>query len=242
MPNDLLQVEGLRVAYGSLVAVEGLDLAVPADGIVGLLGPNGVGKSTAMRAVAGLLRPQQGRILFAGEDVTGHSCRQRARAGISYIPEGGAVVHALSVRENLVLGGFHLGRRALALELERVFELFPALLPLAKTESWRLSGGEQQMVAVGRALMSRPRLLLMDEPSLGLAPLLVARLFERLAELRRSGSLAIVLVEQNFRLAARVTGYLYFMRKGRIVRAGPTQDIVGSGSQRDLIDTYLGAS
>lgn len=240
MANNLLQVEGLCVAYGRLVAVESLDLAVPVDTTVALLGPNGVGKSTAMRAVAGLLRPEKGRIVFGGEDVTHHSCRQRARAGISYIPEGGAVVHALTVRENLVLGGFHLRRQALAGEMERVFELFPALKPLAKTESWRLSGGEQQMVAVGRALMARPKLLLMDEPSLGLAPLLVTRLFEGLADLRRSGALAIVLVEQNFRLAARVTEYLYFMRKGRIVREGPTADIVSVGNQRDLIETYLG--
>lgn len=238
--TELLRVEGVSVAYGQFVAVEQVDLGVPHNSTIGLLGANGVGKSTVMRTVAGLLEPQSGRIVLDGDDVVRLSARKRMRRGIAYVPEGGQVVHNLSVRENLVLGGFHLPRAELEISIERVLAVFPAIRDLLRTESWRLSGGEQQMVAVARALMSSPRLLLMDEPSLGLAPVLVGRLFENLMALRQAGKISIVLVEQNFRLATRVAEYLYFMKKGRIVLHGKTEEILGGGSAQQVIDTYLG--
>lgn len=239
--NEVLRIEGLSAGYGDYLAIEDIDLAVRPRTIAALLGANGMGKTTLLRAVAGLVKARAGEVLLADEPVTRTSCHARVRRGLAYVPERGQVVPRLTVQENLTLGGLSLSRAELGLAHERVLATFPALRPLWRTMCWKLSGGEQQMVAVGRALMQNPKLLMMDEPSLGLAPLLVAHLFEVLHSLQQTSELAILVVEQNFRLAAKVADQLYFIKKGRIVLKTDRAEIAGSHRHETILQAYLGA-
>ena len=237
--RELLRTQALSVRYGALPAVAAIDIEVGSGAVVALLGANGAGKSTILKAIAGLV-PAQGQILFDGQPISALSTRQRVRRGIVYVPEGREIVTTLSVGENLVLGGFHLDRRTLRQRSEMVLGLFPEIAGRARSPAWMLSGGEQQMLAIGRALMAGPRLLLLDEPSLGLAPLLVKRVFERLDTIRKMSALSVVLVEQNFRMTMQLADDVYFLRSGSIVGHRSAAALRGPEAREEAIETYLG--
>ncbi len=215
-----LTVEGLVVAYGRTVAVKGIDLTVQPGQVVTLIGANGAGKTTVMRALSGLLRPRSGRILFDGVNIAGRRAHAIAASGLRQVPEGRQVFAELTVADNLKLGAYTLSDRVeLARRLDAVLSRFPRLNERMGQLAGSMSGGEQQMLAFGRALMGAPRLLLMDEPSMGLAPLFVEEIFNAIADLRRDG-VTILLVEQNASAALDVADYAYVLETGRIALQG----------------------
>ncbi len=236
----MLEVAGLGAAYGRVHVLRDVSLTVAAGECVTVIGANGAGKSTLLRCVAGLLRPTAGRVTVDGADVTGMAAEKLVRRGVALVPEGRMLFGPMSVAENLRLGAYSRGRAPAtetAADLARVHELFPVLAERASQAAATLSGGEQQMLAVGRALMSRPRLLLLDEPSLGLAPKVIAGIFSALDELRRAG-LTILLVEQDARLALRHADRGYVMRTGRVALEGRAADLAADDDVRLI---YLGA-
>jgi branched-chain amino acid transport system ATP-binding protein len=237
---ELFSARGLSVRYGAARAVDHVDLEVPEKGVVALLGANGAGKSSILKAIAGLV-PAEGELQFLGEDIAPLAARQRVRRGIVYVPEGRQIVGALTVAENLLLGGFFLDARTQRERCELMLELFPEIANRLKSPAWMLSGGEQQMLAIGRGLMSAPRLLLLDEPSLGLAPLLIRRVFERLVKIKQDTGLAIVLVEQNFRMTMKVADDLYFVRNGTVVGHRSAAALATEASRAEVVEAYLGA-
>ena len=216
----LLEVQALELAYGEVAACRDLAFDVGQGEIVALIGANGAGKTTTLRAVAGAMRPRRGKIIFQGKDVTRLPAHERARAGIALVPEGRRVFPALSVRENLEMGGFKLRRNPARLraQLERMLEMFPRLRERIGQAAGTLSGGEQQMLALGRALMSEPQLLCMDEPSLGLAPLVVQDIFRAIRAANAAGT-SILLVEQNARYALETASRGYVLQTGSIIAA-----------------------
>jgi branched-chain amino acid transport system ATP-binding protein len=238
--TDCLDVQGLTISYGRSPAVSSVDLRVGGGAVVALLGANGAGKSSVLKAIAGLGRAT-GSVRFEGEPVQGLAARQRLRRGIVYVPEGRQIVATLSVGENLTLGGYHASRTVRAQREAMVLELFPEIANRVRSPAWMLSGGEQQMLAIGRALMALPRLLLLDEPSLGLAPLLVRRVFERLDVVRRQTGLSVVLVEQNFRMTVQLADDVYFLRNGRLVAHQAAVDLRAPAATQAAIDAYLGS-
>jgi branched-chain amino acid transport system ATP-binding protein len=221
MPEPaMLELADVHVRYGNIRALQGASLRVESGELVALIGSNGAGKSTTLRAISGLLRPSQGAITFEGTDITTAPTDRIVAMGISHCPEGRHIFGSLTVAENLRLGAVSRSKSAeIAADLEMVFELFPLLKERIGQAGGTLSGGEQQMLAIGRALMSRPRLLLLDEPSLGLAPLMVERIFGTIAELKRQGR-TILLVEQNVHQALDVADRAYVVETGRITIDG----------------------
>lgn len=238
---ELFTARGLGVRYGVARAVENVDVAVPEKSVVALLGANGAGKSSILKAIAGLT-PADGEMRFAGEDIGPLAARQRVQRGIVYVPEGRQIVASLTVAENLLLGGFFLDVRTLHERRALMLDLFPEISGRLKSPAWTLSGGEQQMLAIARGLMSAPKLLLLDEPSLGLAPLLIRRVFDRLLTIKQETGLAIVLVEQNFRMTMKVADELYFVRNGNIVGHRNASELTTAASRAEVLEAYLGAS
>ncbi len=238
--TDLLQVRDLTVRYGAGPVVHGVDLGVASGTVAALLGANGAGKSSTLRAIAGL-EPAQGTVWFDGHDVSGMSCAQRFRAGIVYVPEGRAIVTDLTVAENLTLGSYFVDARTRSRRQQMVLEFFPEIAGRLKSPAGLLSGGEQQMLAIGRGLMSGPRLLLLDESSLGLAPLLVARVYERLAMIQQEQNLTALLVEQSFHAAAKLAVQAWVMRHGHIVGELDAHALRSREGRQQAIDAYLGA-
>ncbi|NLC73209.1 MAG: ABC transporter ATP-binding protein [Ruminococcaceae bacterium] len=232
----LLQVEGLKVNYGGIEAVKGIDFEVQSGEIVTLIGANGAGKSSTLRTIAGLVKPSGGKILFDGEELIGKSTDAIVSKGITLVPEGRRIFPDLTVIENLKIGAY-LRCDDIREDLNRVFELFPRL----KERSWQaggtLSGGEQQMLAVARALMSRPKLLMMDEPSLGLAPLIVRDIFSIIREINSSG-VTILLIEQNANMAIKTADRGYVLETGRITLSGKGSELL---SNEGVKAAYLGA-
>jgi len=220
--NLLLKVQNLELAYGEVPAVRDISFEVAEGEIVTLIGANGAGKTTSLRGVAGAMLPRRGHIIFSGQDITNLPAYRRALAGIALVPEGRRVFPALTVRENLEMGGFKFraDRRKLRSQMERVMEMFPRLRERAGQAAGTLSGGEQQMLALSRALMSEPRLLCMDEPSLGLAPLVVQDIFRSIRAANAAGT-SILLVEQNARYALETASRGYVLRTGAIIASGP---------------------
>ena len=234
----MLSCELLTVAYGSIVALSNVSFHVQDKEIVSLLGANGAGKTTLLRAISGLLTPRSGSILFDQKPLAGMSASARVRMGLAQVPERRRIFHGLTVIENLKVAtaGWRRMGASIADDLERVYELFPRLKERAKQIGWSLSGGEQQMLAIGRALMSRPRVLLLDEPSLGLAPRLSDEVYERIAEINRQG-LTVLLVEQNTALALEFSSRAYVLEHGHIVLQGPSNEMAENQRVRQA---YLG--
>jgi len=221
----VLDLTDVHVRYGNIRALQGVSLRVDQGELIALIGGNGAGKTTTLRTISGLLRPSEGAITFEGTDLTSASTDRIVGLGISHCPEGRRIFGSLTVAENLRLGAVSVAdAAATAAELENVFALFPLLKERLGQAGGTLSGGEQQMLAIGRALMSRPRLLLLDEPSLGLAPLMVERIFETISELKRQGR-TILLVEQNVHQALDVADRAYVLETGRITLEGPAETL-----------------
>ena len=220
----LLEIEGLRAGYGRIVGVDDVALTVGEGELVTLLGSNGAGKSTLLRAVSGVITPWAGIVRFDGQDVTGMRSDRLVERGIAHVPEGRRVLPRLSVDENLRLGAYsrRRDRAGIAADLDVIYERFEALGPRRRQKAGTLSGGEQQMLAIGRALMARPRLLLLDEPSLGLSPLLVRRVFEMVRQLRADG-LTVLLVEQNATQSLAIADRGYVLTRGRVTAAGTSE-------------------
>jgi branched-chain amino acid transport system ATP-binding protein len=238
MSDALLSVSGLSVNYGHIEAVRELDLSLAAGQITTLVGANGAGKSTTLLALSGLIPKATGKIVFDGHDVTALPAHKLVAAGLVQVAEGRATLTTLTVRENLELGAYTRrdGAAARASDLERVFTLFPRLQERANGLAGNLSGGEQQMLAIGRALMARPRLLLLDEPSMGLAPIVVQGIFRTLREIH-AGGLTIFLVEQNVRQALKIAERAYVLENGRVVLEGGGRELL---DEPRVQEAYLG--
>jgi branched-chain amino acid transport system ATP-binding protein len=219
--EPMLEIKDLSVSYGAITALHGISLSVPPGSIVTLIGANGAGKTTTLKTVSGLLKPKAGEILYRGKNIAGRPPHQIVKLGLSHVPEGRMIFANLTVMENLQMGAYlQKDRQAVRRELDFVFAMFPRLQERGQQIAGTLSGGEQQMLAIGRALMSRPRLLLLDEPSLGLAPLLVKTIFEKIVEINRQQGITILLVEQNANLALEVSNYGYVLETGKITLQG----------------------
>ncbi|RMI46516.1 ABC transporter ATP-binding protein [Streptomyces triticirhizae] len=234
-PTPLLELRDLHVYYGAIEALKGVSLTVPHGQVVALLGANGAGKSTTLKAASGMLRPRTGDVLLRGERVDGIKSHELVRFGIGHVPEGRRVFARMTILENLKMGAYRL-RRPDPTDLERVFTLFPVLAERRKQIAGTLSGGEQQMLAIGRALMGKPDLLLLDEPSMGLAPLIVQQIFEILREINEQGT-TLLLVEQNASQALRLADYGYVLETGAVVMSDQADALLSDPRVRAA---YLG--
>jgi len=222
----MLEINNLVVTYGAITALHGVSLSVPEGKVVTLIGANGAGKTTALKALSGLLRARSGEMLYYGRNLAGRPPHQIVQLGISHVPEGRMVFANLTVLENLQLGAYlQRDRQVVRCELENVFNLFPRLHERERQLAGTLSGGEQQMLAMGRALMARPKLLLLDEPSLGLAPLLVKAIFEKIVEINQQQGITILLVEQNANLALEISHFGYVLETGRVAVQGDSASL-----------------
>ena len=237
MAEPMLKIDNIDVYYGAIHALKGISLEVNEGEIVTLIGANGAGKSTTLRTISGLLKPKTGSITFLGQNIAGVRAHEIVKKGISQVPEGRRVFAEMTVMENLDLGAF--GRKdkaGIQQDLKHVFELFPRLEERKNQSAGTLSGGEQQMLAMGRALMSRPKLLLLDEPSMGLAPLLIKEIFNIIVDINKSGT-TVLLVEQNANMALSIANRAYVLETGRITLSGKAQDLAAS---EDVRKAYLG--
>lgn len=233
----MLILENVSVNYGAIEALTDISMRVGKGEVVTLIGANGAGKTTTLRTITGLLEPRQGRVMFEDDDISGKPTHKLVARGISMSPEGRGVFANLSVRENLQMGAYlNRDRRKIAADLDRAFQMFPRLKERESQKAGTLSGGEQQMLAIGRALMSNPRLLLLDEPSLGLAPLVVHTIFEAIDEIRGKGT-TILLVEQNAHAALGHSDRAYVLETGRIVMEGPSKELAADPR---IKEAYLG--
>ena len=232
----LLSVTGLVAGYGGITAIKGIDLTVDQGEIVTLIGSNGAGKSTTLRTISGLVRARNGRVEFLSKPIEKLAPHKIVALGMSHVPEGRGIFHRLTVLENLYMGAFQRGDGEIADDLEKVISLFPRLRERLKQAGGTLSGGEQQMLAIGRAMMARPKLLLLDEPSMGLSPILVQTIFETIQSIRRQGA-TILLVEQNAAMALEVADRAYVIESGVITLSGRGAELAGNDSVRRA---YLG--
>ena len=237
MSDVILSVKDLKVNYGGIEAVKGISFDVPRGEIVTLIGANGAGKTTTLRTISGLKKPTSGSILLDGKDITHTSPRDRVKMGMSQVPEGRRVFPDMTVLENLELGAYlRRDRAGIAEDLKMVYERFPRLADRKRQAAGTLSGGEQQMLAMGRALMSRPKILFLDEPSMGLAPLLVQEIFDIIQDINKSGT-TVLLVEQNASMALQIANRAYVMETGSIVLSGTGEELSHSD---DIKKAYLG--
>jgi branched-chain amino acid transport system ATP-binding protein len=234
----VLEVKNLTVNYGAITALRGLSLAVKRGDIVTLIGANGAGKTTTLRAISGLLKTQGGEVLYEGRNIANLPAHEIVKLGMSHVPEGRMVFANLTVHENLMMGAYlRRDKAGIQRELDYIFGIFPRLKERLKQLAGTLSGGEQQMLAIGRALMSKPKFLMLDEPSLGIAPLLVKTIFEKIVEINREQGISILLVEQNANLALEISRYGYVLETGRII----LQDESASLRQNPQVkNAYLG--
>ena len=234
-PAPLLQVRGLRSGYGRTVICEDVDLDVPPGRLVCIIGPNGAGKSTLLKTVAGVVRPMAGSIRLRGAEIAGRPAAQVARMGMAYVPQEANVFRALTTHENLAMGGW-IDEGRMAPARARVYEMFPDLEPLARVQAGNLSGGQRQMVAFGMAMMLEPEVLLLDEPSAGLSPMMTARLFDTVRQVNAAG-VAVLMVEQNAVQALKIADTGIVMAAGRVALTGPAAELLSS---RDVSELYLG--
>jgi branched-chain amino acid transport system ATP-binding protein len=235
----VLEIKNLVVNYGACAALHGISLQIKPGDIVTLIGANGAGKTTTLKTISGLLKPRAGEILYGGKNIAGLPPHQLVKLGIAHVPEGRRLFPGLSARENIMLGASNRGyvaKGALVSESDQMFDLFPDIRPFADSLGWMLSGGQQQMVAVARGLMAKPRLLLLDEPSLGLAPVIVQKVFSIIGEIRRRGT-TVLLVEQNARMALSVADRGYVLETGRLAVSGKPDEL---WSNDEVRAAYLG--
>jgi branched-chain amino acid transport system ATP-binding protein len=238
--SSLLRAEAMTAGYGKMAILHDVTFIVTPGELVAVIGPNGAGKSTAFKVIVGFLKPTEGRVLFDGDDITGLRPDQVLRRGLAYVPQGRIVFPQMTVLENLEMGAYiEREARKIRASLDRVYALFPILGERRHQKAGTMSGGEQQMVAIGRALMAHPRLILLDEPSMGLAPRLVAEIFDIVARLNREERVTVLLAEQNAAMALRFAGYAYVMESGRIVLDGDSRRLSG---HPDVQEFYLGQS
>ena len=236
--NPLLEISNLVVGYGVITALHEVSLRIPQGAIVTLIGANGAGKTTTLRAISGMLRPRSGSIRYRGEELTGLKPHCIVKRGLAHVPEGRMVFANLTVRENLQMGAFlRRDKPGIQRDLEFVFTIFPRLREREKQVAGTLSGGEQQMLAIARALMSQPKFLMLDEPSLGIAPLLVKTIFEKIVEINQQQKITILLVEQNANLALEISHYGYVLETGRIILQDNSQALRNNPEVRKA---YLG--
>jgi branched-chain amino acid transport system ATP-binding protein len=235
--SAMLEIRGLEVNYGHIEAVRGVDMSLRAGEVTALVGANGAGKSTTLLALSGLLPKAKGAVLFEGEDITRLAPHRIVARGIVQVPEGRAILTTMTVRENLELGAYRRGRADTGADLDYVFGLFPRLKERLDGIAGNLSGGEQQMLAIGRALMAKPRLLLLDEPSMGLAPIVVQEIFRALRAINADG-LTLFLVEQNVRQALKIAQHGYVLENGALALSGTGRELLGHPR---VLEAYLGA-
>jgi branched-chain amino acid transport system ATP-binding protein len=234
----MLKIQDLHVSYDGIKALQGISLDVPEGKIIALLGANGAGKSTTLRTIMGIVKPESGLIEFEGESLLGLKSFQVVEKGIALVPEGRRVFANLSVKENLSLGAYtRKDKEKIKADIEEIFDLFPRLEERYSQSAGTLSGGEQQMLALGRALMSKPRLLMIDEPSLGLAPVLSQDVLSKLTELNQKRNQTVLLIEQNARAALKISDYAYILETGQIKLEGPAAELATNDAVRK---TYLG--
>ena len=237
MTTPLLHVDDLHVSYGSIIALRGVSFDVYTGQVVSLIGANGAGKSTTINTLSGVIKPRSGSVVFAERDITGWRADRVTRQGLIQVPEGRQVIATLTVQENLEMGAYlRRDNDAIAQDIASVFERFPRLKERRKQKAGSLSGGEQQMLAVGRALMARPKLLMLDEPSMGLAPVLIDAIFEIIKAIKDEGN-TILLVEQNARKALEIADTAYVLERGRIVHSGPAAQL---REDEAIVKAYLG--
>jgi branched-chain amino acid transport system ATP-binding protein len=234
----MLEIKDLHVSYGAIKAIKGISISVPEKGIVTLIGANGAGKTTLLRTISSILKPESGSISFNGKEIGGIPADKVVELGISQSPEGRMIFANLTVKENLEMGAYiRKDRENVEADYELVYSLFPRIKERLKQPGGTLSGGEQQMLAISRALMSRPKLLLLDEPSLGIAPILVKAIFEKIVELNTMTGITILLVEQNANIALSVANYAYVMETGKITLEGEAKSLLANEEVRKA---YLG--
>ena len=232
----MLQLQQLAAGYGNIKALKNIDLTVPAGSIVSLIGANGAGKTTVMKVIMGLIKPESGQILFKGQNISRVATHKIVSLGLSLVPEGRSILSRMTVLENLEMGACQRKDNEVQADLHRIFQRFPILEERKAQLGGTLSGGQQQMLAIGRALMSRPELLLLDEPSMGLAPLVVADIFKVIQEINQEGT-TVLLVEQNVRQALKIAKYAYVLETGRISLHGQAVDIA---KDPRVMEAYLG--
>lgn len=232
----MLKISGVETFYGNIQALKGIDLQIEEGSIVSILGANGAGKSTTMKTIVGLLKPKKGKIEFLGEDITNSRPDQLIRKGLALVPEGRAMLNEMTVMENLDMGAYHRSDKEVEADIEKMMEAFPILKERKNQLAGTMSGGQQQMLAIARALMARPKLLLMDEPSMGLAPIIVSDIFKMIKEINKQGT-TILLVEQNAKQALKIADYGYVLETGKITAQGRAQDLL---EDQSIVEAYLG--
>lgn len=238
MSEIMLELRGISADYGAIQALSNVSLQVPQGAIVALLGSNGAGKSTTLNAISHLIEPSRGEVIFDGQAIQRLPSDEIVRRGLVQVPEGREVFKDMSVKENLELGAFlRTNRREMTEDFDKVYAMFPRLKERAEQRASTLSGGEQQMLAIGRALMGRPRMILFDEPSMGLSPILVEQIFETIRKLNREQGMTILLVEQDVRLALTVASHAYILENGEITLQGPSEQLINDPAVRRA---YLG--
>ncbi|WP_367881542.1 ABC transporter ATP-binding protein [uncultured Megasphaera sp.] len=235
----MLELQHIVAGYGNIMALKDISLSVPEGAIVSLIGANGAGKSTTMKTIMGIIKPKEGTILFQGKPLGHEKSYQVVHEGISLVPEGRQILQNMSVEDNLYLGAYQRSDKAgIAEDIQKVYAKFPRLLERKKQYGGTLSGGEQQMLAIGRAMMARPKLLLLDEPSMGLAPIVVQEIFDVIQDINKGGT-TVLLVEQNAKKALQIADYAYVMETGRIVLHGKAADVAANPQ---VTAAYLGGS
>jgi branched-chain amino acid transport system ATP-binding protein len=232
----LLEMKDVVAGYGNITALKGISLSVPEGSIVTLIGANGAGKSTTMKTIMGIVKAREGTVAFQGKELKSEKAYQVVREGISLVPEGRQILQNMTVQENLELGAYQRNDSQIGSDMEKIFERFPRLKERRRQYGGTLSGGEQQMLAIGRAVMARPKLLLLDEPSMGLAPLVVQQIFDVIKDIHKTGT-TVLLVEQNAQKALQIADYAYVMETGKIVIEGPAADVAQNPQVRAA---YLG--
>jgi branched-chain amino acid transport system ATP-binding protein len=232
----LLSVSKINTYYGNIQALKGISIEVPEGNIITVLGANGAGKTTTMKTIAGVLKPKEGTVHFLGEEVTGKRPDELVRKGVALVPEGRSILAGMTVLENLEMGAFHRKDSGVKKDLEKVMDRFPILRERKAQLGGTLSGGQQQMLAIARALMAKPKLLLLDEPSMGLAPLIVQDIFRIVKEIKEEGT-TVLLVEQNARQALKIADYAYVLETGKVVKQGPAKELLQDAS---IKEAYLG--